>query len=57
MAHADDTHKGPRHVARDPAIDRWRCHYERDRREFERAHGRPPANHYELARWLSNAPQ
>jgi hypothetical protein len=56
IAHTDDTHGPQRRRSKDPWIDRWRRHYERDRRAFERAHGRAPTNHYELARWLSNAP-
>ncbi len=35
-------------------IDRWRRQYERDRRAFERMHGRAPATHYELAGWLAH---
>jgi hypothetical protein len=35
-------------------IDRWRRQHERDRRAFERVHGRSPTTHYELAKWLAH---
>ena len=55
MARVDDVLLPAQRPERQVAIDRWRRHYDRDRREFERVHGRPPATHYELSRWLGDA--
>jgi len=54
--HAEETHHVRQPSLRDASIDRWRRHYERDRRAFERTHDRPPQTHYELARWLAEKP-
>jgi hypothetical protein len=56
MAGADDRHSPARRPERNVAIDRWRRHYDRDRRAFEDVHGRLPETHYELALWLASAP-
>jgi len=56
MIHANETHDARRPPSRDATIDRWRRHYQRDRRAFERTHGRAPQTHYELARWLAEEP-
>jgi len=54
MTHAEKMHAAPQRPPHDASIDRWRRHYERDRRAFERSHGRAPQTHYELARWLAD---
>ncbi len=51
----EETHATAHRPERTLVIDRWRRHYERDRRAFERIHGRPAATHYELAEWLAHA--
>jgi len=56
MTRVDDVRVCAPRPERNVAIDRWRRHYDRDRRAFERVHGRPPATHYELAHWLAGAP-
>jgi len=56
MVRVDDVHLPMQRPERSVAIDRWRRHYDRDRRAFERVHGRPPTTHHELAHWLASAP-
>jgi hypothetical protein len=54
-ARVDDVQLQMRRTERNVAIERWRRHYDRDLRAFQRVHGRPPATHYELAHWLAGA--